>query len=218
MWNFKCGECGYTINKWEKFCKNCWAELLWDNKNKKWKSKNLDLDIKTDFIQRFFEKNSSSWISKIGDFLFCNKNRISWKQAFVWYLRLRLICWLSLLPLKIITLISWDINIISYIWLSIIAIFFLIMYVKQNISRLHDVWRSGWLSLLTINPTFFIILLFIPWNSDDNSYWKPNILKQGKISEEELKKFNKKTSLIRKIPLILIWLIALIALIGLINM
>ena len=219
MKQIECNKCGNIAKKWEKFCSNCWAELLENSKSQN------ETGIKKDFIQEFFEKNNIVRISKIAEFLFCNKNRISWNQAFAWYIKLWFICWLLLLPLKLITLCLWNswqggtlLSVITYIWFAVVILFFLIMYIKQNISRLHDIWWSWWRFLLTINPTFFIILLFIPWDKNRNIYWEPNIIKQQWLTELEKKEQNKKLSLIVKIPVIIIAvMIILFTLLILIN-
>jgi len=170
------------------------------------------LNIKKDFIQKFFEKNNSVRISKLGEYLFCNKNRISWQQAFAWWLKLWFLCWLLILLRKIVSICLWISEmkvwqwyaILSWIRFAIIIIFYLIVYIKQNISRLHDIWQSGWWFLLTINPTFFIILLCIPWNKCRNIYWESNIIEHKEFTAEEKKEQDKKLSLIWKILLTII--------------
>lgn len=44
MGQFKCWECGHTVKKWIKICKNCWAELIRKTEEPRKKSKQSFLE------------------------------------------------------------------------------------------------------------------------------------------------------------------------------
>mgnify|MGYP002335729084 FL=1 len=71
--------------------------------------------------------------------------------------------------------------------LFVYAVFFYLLF-TFHIRRLHDLNKSGWLSLLILLPIInlyvFIICGFFKWTNWPNKYWPDPLKKDGNISDQ----------------------------------
>lgn len=193
-----CPFCWEQIQDVAKKCRYCWERLneeaseIKNNVTTK-STKGIKNPIttkkttKADFIMSFIEnkKNETNWfikhIIRLLRFLYCDRNRISWMESFVGYLRLRLMVAIHYGPifrlllaisnaLEYTTMGSF-VNFLNIALLIIISIIFVGIRIKQIISRWHDLWLSWWYSFLNLFSPVTVILFFIPWQKGKNKYW-----------------------------------------------
>ena len=130
--------------------------------------------------------------------------KISWrfnrKKFWLYPIWMFLLVFIELfLLLTLINFILWNQNISVIMWLSISKISFIIsniwylfilyIWILTYIKRLHDLNKSGWMSILLLIPfiNIYIIIIcgFLKWTVGKNQYWE-DPLGQNKVNKWNL--------------------------------
>lgn len=191
-----CSYCWEGIQDQAKKCRYCWEWINEESRQaindigekaiKETKINNTKKTSKADFIENFIKDNENvgnrfiKYIVRLLKFLYCDRNRISWMESFVGYLRLWLMAAIHYGPIFWLLFVAsnsleytifWSLlNILDIALQTIIVIFFVGVRIKQIISRWHDLWLSWWYGFLNLFSLVTIILFFIPWQKWRNEY------------------------------------------------
>lgn len=213
----KCPFCGEQIQDQAKKCRFC-GEWINNNNEKTEKTKSKP---EKEMAKKTLSTNSK-FINRRIEFLYLDRNRISWWEYFVWWWKTLLTFILLFIPIFFLSLWSesleysnfWDfLNFLFYILSSVAILLLVRIRIKQCISRWHDLWLSWWFTFLNLINIVSLVLIFIPWEKWKNKYWVrewcTNEIFQNSLSESVRRKRRLRWRILAlNLPIIgIVWLL-----------